>query len=234
MIQNAERQGQLAELQATLSYRFRNLSLLEEALTHTSFAHEQGRPGQNNERLEFLGDAVLSLLMSAYLFHTCPEEAEGTLSRLRAAMVQESMLAKIARHLRLGEYLLLGRGEEQSGGRDKSSLLANTLEAVIAAIYLDGGPVRTAEVVLSLFQSELQAVLRSYLQDPKSLLQQYTLERGEGLPRYRLISEEGPAHAKTFVVEILIANRVRGRGRGKSKKEAEQAAALSVLAEKGW
>lgn len=229
MIRDEERKSKLEKLQSTLSYRFHTLALLEEALTHTSFAYEQGVAGKNNERLEFLGDAILNLIVSTYVFHAFSDAPEGILSRFRTAVVKELVLAKVARRLRLGEYLLLGRGEEQSQGRDKSSLLANTLEAVIAAIYLDGGLSRAEEVLLRLFYTELQEVFLSRLQDPKSSLQQHTLKRGEGLPCYRLICAEGPDHAKTFVVEILIANRVRGHGIGKSKKDAEQAAALSVL-----
>ncbi len=222
-------ESKLEELQHLLSYHFQTVALLEQALTHTSFAHEQGRAVQHNERLEFLGDAALTLIISAYLFHSLPQASEGMLSRLRSSVVKEPTLAQVARRVRLGEYLFLGRGEEVSGGREKNSLLADTLEAVIAAVYLDGGIMRAEEVVLNLFAPELERLSSVSRQDPKSILQQLTLERGEGLPSYQLISEEGPDHDKTFVVEILVANRVRGQGRGKSKKEAEQAAALSIL-----
>ncbi|RMF83523.1 MAG: ribonuclease III [Nitrospinota bacterium] len=233
MTRQGDQAGQLEELQQRIGYRFRSPSLLAQALTHASFAHEQAGEEESYERLEFLGDAVLSLVISTYLFQAFPDFPEGQLSRWRAAIVQESILAEVARRLCIGTYLLLGRGEEQSGGREKDSLLADTLEAIIGAIYLDGGWDQVKQVVLQLFHPELRQVLHTPSPDPKSLLQQYTLERGEGLPCYRLVRTEGPDHAKTFVVETQIAGRIWGRGKGKSKKDAERLAAMDALRQLG-
>jgi ribonuclease III len=224
-----ERQAQLTSLEEALSYSFNRLELLNQALTHKSFVHEQHPELEHNERLEFLGDVVLGLVISDYCFMKFADRAEGELSKLRAALVNEAHLAKIARRLELGNYLLLGRGEEHTGGRDKPSLLADTLEAVIAAIYLDSSLADVYRVVIRAFQAELQSVLNDASTDYKSELQEFTQEKFGCIPSYIVVREYGPDHEKVFEVELTIGGRLQGMGAGKSKKEAEQAAARQVL-----
>jgi ribonuclease III len=219
----------LSDIQQRIGHRFRNQELLERALTHKSYANENRVPA-HNERLEFLGDAVLGLVISEYLMRTCPDSTEGDLSRLRAAVVSEPALASIAREIGLGSYLLLGKGEEQTGGRDKDSLLANTLEALIASIYLDAGTAAVETFVLGLFEEAIKRTCtsRSTL-DYKTELQELCQERLKQLPEYRIASETGPDHQKQFEIELFIKGDVYGRGVGKNKKEAEQKAAKEAL-----
>jgi ribonuclease-3 len=224
-----ERKEQLAKLEYALGYRFTRLELLNQALTHKSYVHERREPVHHNERLEFLGDAVLGLVISDYCYAQFADRSEGELSKLRASLVNEHNLARIARRLELGRYLLMGRGEELTGGRTKSSLLADTLEAVLAAIYLDGSLAEVYRVVQRCFQDELATVLSTGLKDYKSELQEYTQEKFGCVPSYIVVRESGPDHEKTFEVELVIRGRLQGVGVGKSKKEAEQAAARQVL-----
>jgi ribonuclease III len=189
-------------------------TLLERALTHRSYAYEHGNL-PTNERLEFLGDAVLSLVVTDALYHRHPDLAEGRLAKLRAAVVNMRALAHVARALGVGEHVLLGKGEEGSGGRDKSSILADTLEALIGAVYVD--PLLTSSAALG-------AGL-----DWKTSLQELTAELGLGVPEYQ-VREEGPDHAKTFYAAVLVQAGVRGQGSGRSKKEAEQGAASAAFA----
>jgi ribonuclease III len=219
----------LADLERALDYRFRQLDLLNQALTHKSYVHEQREHGQHNERLEFLGDAVLGLVISDYCYTRFTELTEGELSKLRASLVNEGNLARIARRLGLGTYLLVGRGEELTGGRAKSSLLANTFEALLAAIYLDGSLDNVYQVVLRCFQEDLQTILDEGHKDYKSELQEYTQEKFACVPTYMVVRERGPDHEKVFEVELAIRGQLQSLGTGKSKKEAEQAAARKVL-----
>ena len=219
----------LADLERALDYRFRQLDLLNQALTHKSYVHEQREHGQHNERLEFLGDAVLGLVISDYCYTRFTELTEGELSKLRASLVNEGNLARIARRLGLGTYLLVGRGEELTGGRAKSSLLANTFEALLAAIYLDGSLDDVYQVVLRCFQEDLQTILDEGHKDYKSELQEYTQEKFACVPTYMVVRERGPDHEKVFEVELAIRGQLHSLGTGKSKKEAEQAAARKVL-----
>jgi len=219
----------LADLQQSISYTFKEPQLLERALTHKSFANENKVP-YHNERMEFLGDAVLSLIVSEYLMRTCPDSTEGDLSRLRAAIVSEPALAVIGRALALGAYLLLGKGEEQTGGRDKDSLLADSLEAVIAALYLDRGKDAAEAFILRFFEDVIKMTCASRTTlDYKTALQERCQERLKQLPEYRVASETGPDHQKQFDVELLVKGQLYGRGTGKSKKEAEQKAAKEAL-----
>jgi ribonuclease-3 len=220
---------QLSELECVLGYRFARLDLLNQALTHKSFIHERRADLPDNERMEFLGDAVLGLVISDYLYARFPDRAEGDLSKLRAALVNEANLTRISRRLDLGNYLLLGRGEENTGGREKPSLLADTLEAVIAAIYLDSCLVEVSRVILRCFREEIESVLTDVHRDYKSDLQEYTLEKFGCIPGYLVIREYGPDHEKVFQVELSIRGCPQGSGVGKSKKEAEQAAARRVI-----
>lgn len=212
-----------------ISHQFKDQELLERALTHKSFANENRGPA-HNERLEFLGDAVLGLVISEYLMKNCPDSNEGDLSRLRAAVVSEPALATIAREIGLGSYLLLGRGEEQTGGRDKDSLLANCLEALIASIYLDAGNAAVEAFVIRFFEEVINKTCTSRgTLDYKTEIQELCQERLKQLPEYRIVSETGPDHQKQFEVELSVKGEVHGHGIGKSKKEAEQRAAKEAL-----
>lgn len=219
----------LADLQQSISYTFKEPQLLERALTHKSFANENKVPF-HNERMEFLGDAVLTLIVSEHLMRTCPDSTEGDLSRLRAAIVSEPALAVIGRTLALGSYLLLGKGEEQTGGRDKDSLLADALEALIASLYLDAGKDAAEAFILRFFEDVIRKSCASRTSlDYKTALQERCQERLKQLPEYRVASETGPDHQKQFDVELLVKGQLYGRGTGKSKKEAEQKAAKEAL-----
>jgi ribonuclease-3 len=224
------RKAQLVELERALSYRFHRPELLNQALTHKSYVHEQREPVQHNERLEFLGDAVLGLVISDYCYRKFAGLAEGELSKLRASLVNDGNLARIARRLDLGSYLLVGRGEELTGGRAKASLLADTFEAVLAAIYLDSSLGDVSQVILQCFEEDLNTVLHEGFRDYKSELQEYTQEKFGCVPTYIVGRERGPDHEKLFEVELAIRRQFQGLGAGKSKKEAEQDAARKVLA----
>jgi ribonuclease-3 len=227
----------LDELQRVLNYCFQDLQSLQQSLVHRSFAHENPNLQQvDNETLEFLGDAVLGLTVSHLLLERFPNLNEGELSRLRSSIVNERELAKLALNLNLGDYLLLGKGEELTGGRQKSSLLADTLEAVLAAIYLDGGLEASLSVVRRLFSAYLESEmsadpLKALDKDYKTQLQELTQARFKTMPEYVLETEEGPDHDKTFYVSVALEDRVLARGSGKSKKEAQQEAARRALIE---
>lgn len=213
-----------------LNYHFQNPRLFEEALTHKSYLNESPDPGRgDNERLEFLGDAVLDLLISELFVSRFPEAPEGELSKLKAKTVSETALSQVARRLDLGSALVLGRGEELTGGRDKSSLLADALEAVIAAVYLDGGLAAARQVVLTAFSDLFDNLLRSDGADYKTELQELCQRDFSVLPVYRVLRESGPDHHKQFDVELSIRGEVYGTGAGRSKKEAEQQAAKTAL-----
>jgi ribonuclease-3 len=219
----------LSDIQQRIAYQFSNTELLERALTHKSYANENRVP-YHNERMEFLGDAVLNLVVSEYLMKTCPDSTEGDLSRLRAAVVSEPALAAIARDIGLGKYIMLGKGEEQTGGRDKGSLLANCLEALIASIYLDTGKVSAEAFIIRFFDNMIQKTCTSRCTlDHKTKLQELCQERLRQLPEYKVVSESGPDHQKQFEVEVWIKGQVSGRGIGRNKKEAEQRAAKEAI-----
>jgi ribonuclease-3 len=219
----------LGELQQRLSYTFRDPGLLERALTHRSFANENRIP-DHNERMEFLGDAVLNLVVSERLMTERPLASEGDLSRFRAMIVNESSLSAAARQIGLGEFLRLGKGEEQTGGREKDSLLANSFEALVASLYLDAGLGEISLFIDRTFQdSFLKAGRSDTFADFKTALQELCQERLKILPAYRIVSETGPDHRKEFTVELTVRNEVAGRGTGRSKKEAEQRAAKEAL-----
>lgn len=213
-----------ADLAAVLDVHLDDLSTLELALTHRSWAFEQG--GQpTNERLEFLGDAVLGLVVTDEIYSSHPDEQEGRLAKLRAAAVRAESLAQVARGLSLGRYIRLGRGEAASGGADKDSILADALEAVIGAVYVDQGFATAYDLVERLFADRLIEVAASHAAlDFKTSLQELAAARFEVLPRYE-VTETGPDHAKTFTATVAIDGTIAGRGEGRSKKEAEQRAA---------
>lgn len=221
----------LDEFQRRLEYRFQQQRLLIEALTHKSYLNEAGGAEEaDNERLEFLGDAVLDLIVSEYLVHTFPEAAEGELSKLRSRLVSEKTLSIVAQRIGLGDLLRLGRGETKTQGHSKPSILADALEAVVAAVYLDGGAEAAARCVKAVFSEELASCDQTLTRgDYKTDLQEFCQRQFEMLPHYRTIRETGPDHEKLFEVEILIRGDRYGIGVGKSKKEAEQMAAKQAL-----
>jgi ribonuclease III len=225
-----ERIQELDFLQKQMGYTFRDILLLNKALTHKSYVNENSEPLKDNERFEFLGDSVLDLIVSGYTIKTFPDFAEGTLSKIRAAVVNESCLAELARQIDLGRYLLLGKGEAASGGREKNSLLANAYEALAGAIYFDSNLETALDIYLPALSKEIAKYAETArFRDYKSELQEYTQTHFNCIPNYKIVNEKGPAHAKEFEVEVLVQGNVRGRGNGKSKKEAEQAAAKSAL-----
>jgi ribonuclease-3 len=226
----------LRKLQARLEYQFRSEDLLLRALIHRSFAYENPDVAVDNETLEFLGDSVLGLAISHLLITIFPDCDEGELSRLRSYIVNERELAQIASSVNLGDFLLLGKGEELSGGRQKASLLANGLEAVLAAVYLDGGLDSALKLVKIMFHEYLEhkaedLVLKALDKDYKTQLQEITQARLRLVPTYLLEAEEGPDHDKTFFMRVAIGNRVLAHGSGKSKKEAQQEAARKAIDE---
>ena len=212
------------ELERVLGIRFRDGELHRASLTHRSFAFEQGSR-ITNERLEFLCDAVLGLVITDIAFDAFPDLSEGELAKLRAAVVNMHVLAEVARELGLGSEVLLGRGEEQSGGRDKASILADALEAVIGALYLDRGPKKTHELLHRLFWNRMVAWVRGEgARDYKTILQELAAQDVGRLPEYR-VEERGPDHEKEFTARVFLGGREFGVGTGRSKKEAEQRAA---------
>ena len=221
----------LSSLQKRLKVKFRDRLLLQEALVHRSYLNENPSfPSGDNQRLEFLGDAFLDFVAGAYLYHRFPEMREGELTSLRAALVQERSLASFAHSLNLGRYLYLGRGEEETGGRERPSLLADAFEALVGALYLDQGLEVAQEFLLRFLEPEAQRILEEEgARDYKSLLQEYSQSHFQATPVYRTVEEQGPDHAKEFTVEVLIADKVYGLGRGRSKRAAEQEAARQAL-----
>ncbi|HEX9035658.1 MAG TPA: ribonuclease III [Ktedonobacterales bacterium] len=226
----------MAALEQALGHTFRDRKLPLDALTHTSYANELGSPGVvSNERLEFLGDAALALVSAGLLYQLRPDATEGDLSQLRAALVRASTLAGLARRMGLGPLLRLGRGEDATGGRDRDLLVASAFEAVIGALYLDAG----LEAVRAWLEPQLReeaerAVSQRRVKDAKSLLQELAQARLSLTPRYQVVSEEGPAHARVFSVQALLGEIVISAGQGRNKREAEQAAASAALADPGW
>ena len=218
-------------LEEKLGYTFKDTALFIQAFCHSSYVNEQinSSPG-DNERLEFLGDAVLDLAISHILMLRFKDATEGDLSKFRATVVDEAGLYEVALRLGLGEYLLLGKGEEQSRGREKPSILADTTEALIGAIYLDSGFDMAMEITKGLFSPLLDRVgTRELVHDFKSLLQEYSQQSCKTLPRYRLIKETGPAHDRFFLVALSLRGEVLAEGEGSSKKEAEQNAAREAF-----
>lgn len=225
-------QPDLDQVQERLQVRFRDLSLLLRALTHRSFLNEHPEEAcaEDNERLEFLGDAVLDFVAGDWLYNRFPELREGRLTRLRAALVRTETLADFARQCTLGEALRLGRGEEESGGRERQANLCGAFEAFIGAMYLDQGLDAVRAFVHPFFVSALEVILAADLdKDAKSLLQEWSQAHFNLTPTYHTIASSGPDHAKEFTVEVLIGEEVYGRGTGHSKRAAEQKAAHAAL-----
>lgn len=218
----------LKELEARIGYEFRDVSLLERALRHSSFTNEKRMPKQEcNERLEFLGDAVLELVSSEFLFKEYPKVSEGELTKTRASMVCEPSLAFCARDIDLGKYLLLGKGEEATGGRQRDSVTSDAMEALIGAIYLDSGFTNAKEFIHHFILTDLEDKKLFY--DSKTILQEIVQANMTGNVSYELIDEQGPDHNKIFEVEARIGGKAWGRGKGSSKKSAEQQAAYEAI-----
>jgi ribonuclease III len=223
--------NRLKELQKKLGFKFKDFDHLKRALTHRSYANENRMPNtEHNERYEFLGDAVLELGISQVLMENFSTHTEGELSKLRASVVNETQLAAIARQLGLGEYLYLGKGEDQTGGRFKASLLADAFEAILGAMYLDRGWDKAFAMVKRYYEPVLSAVSQgNYIKDFKTQLQEEAQSRFHAVPKYRLVKETGPDHQKTFEVNLFIEEKLFGVGTGMSKKAAEQEAAKEAL-----
>ena len=217
------------ELEAAIGYRFKNISLLQNALTHSSYANERWHNSlKSNERLEFLGDSILGMVVAEYLYKTFPDRPEGELTRMRADMVCERTLATIASRIGLGEHLLLGNGEEQGGGRSRDSILADAVESVIAASFLDGG-LGAARAFIEKFVLVEVPVKKMHNADYKTALQELVQQKKNQVLSYVLIGESGPDHDKEFFVEVSLNGQVIGKGSGSSKKRAEQAAAHAAI-----
>ncbi len=223
------------EIEKSLGITFKDKSLLDLAFVHKSYVNEANDKSEQNERLEYLGDAVLELAVTDYLYHKFPGHPEGDLTNWRSALVKGKNLSKVAKKLGLGEFLYLSRGEELSGGREKAYILANTVEAVIGAIYLDSGFEVAREFIMKHIVVLLEDIISQGLDvDPKSRVQELAQEKLNVTPRYELLSETGPDHDKKFVMGIYFADRLIADGEGSSKQEAEQSAAGNALAKQGW
>jgi ribonuclease-3 len=212
-----------------LRQSFKKPALLDQALTHRSWINENPGIRGTNERLEFLGDAVLEFVVSAHIYTQFPDKEEGYLTALRASLVNTQNLCEVAKKLNIGEFLYLSKGEDEGGGRDNSSLLADTIEAIIGALYIDQGFEAAENFITNHILTTLDEKIKEPLKDAKSRLQEKVQAKGEPTPKYKVVEESGPDHAKTFVVEVCVGSKMLGRGTGKSKSEAEQDAARLAL-----
>lgn len=222
---------QISILQNKLHIKFKDKNLLNRALIHRSYVNEANTDKiKDNERLEYLGDSVLGLIVNEYLFKRFEDYPEGDLAKIKSAVVSEATLAKVAREIHLGDYLLMGKGEELSGGRDRSSILANSFEALIGAVYLDQGLKESRKFILSLLKKDIERIDQmTYLRDPKTTLQEYVQKKYKERPVYEVVEERGPDHKKEFVVRLLIKGSEMSRGCGSSKRKAEMLAAEQLL-----
>ena len=221
----------IRQLEQKLGYHFKDIDILKNAVTHSSYIKEHDRKGRSNERLEFLGDAFFDAIIGEELYKSFPDKEEGFLSRTRATLVCEKSLANEARRLGIGEYILLGNGEDHNGGRQRESILADTMEAILGAIYLDGGFDAVKRTVLSLFADAIEDARHGkyIIVDHKTALQEKLQSRGITNIKYTLLEETGPDHDKTFMVRLEIDGKPMTKGKGKSKKQAEQCAAQAML-----
>jgi ribonuclease-3 len=225
-VPGAERKRELQLFQKHAQIRFRSLALLNLAFSHRSFANEQAGEVDNNEKLEFFGDSVLGLVVSEYLVTALPDKSEGDMAKIKSHVVSEESLAEIGRNLRVDNFILIGKGEEYSGGRSKKALIADAVEAIIGAYYLDSGFKAVREFIRSLLIPQINEVLEDrHKKDYKTLLQEYVQKRFKSYPRYRIANRKGPDHNRTFWIEVTIGKKSYGPGTGKNKKEAEQKAA---------
>ncbi len=222
-------------IETRIGYQFTNPTLLEEALTHPSLAYETKRPRSDNQRLEYLGDAVIQLIFTTELYHLFPKFSEGKLTKLRSRLVSKEALFRFAETINLGESLRLGKGEESSGGRERASNLADAMEALAGAIYLDGGLEPARAFILNNFGRFIEEIAKEPGENnPKGELQEQLQALSPSSPSYRIVSQEGPDHEKVFVSEVTWEGLNLGRGKGSSKKEAEVSAASVALKEQRW
>ena len=217
------------ELEAAIGYRFKNITLLQNALAHSSYANERWHDSlKSNERLEFLGDSILGMVVAEHLYRNFPDRPEGELTRMRADMVCETSLAAIANNISLGDHLLLGHGEELGGGRDRVSILADAVESIIAACFIDGGMEAAREFIARFVLCNVP-VTRLHNADYKTALQELVQQKKNQVLTYELTGESGPDHDKQFFVQVLLNDQIIGEGSGTSKKRAEQAAACAAI-----
>ncbi|MDD4503864.1 MAG: ribonuclease III [Clostridiaceae bacterium] len=227
---DTKRLKQLNEFENVIGYSFKNINILNNALTHSSYIGSKSDFLEHNERLEFIGDAILDMVISLYLYSKCKNSPEGSLTRFRAGIVCEHSLYNASNRLKLGQYLLLSKGEENTGGRKRVSILADAFEAIIAAIYLDGGIKKTKTFILANLEDIINdAVEHRLFSDYKSFLQEYIQKNNLGKLSYKLLKEKGPDHDKTFDIALYLDNGIIGRGAGHSKKDAQQAAARDAI-----
>lgn len=224
----------LDEFQKVIGYTFNNPDLLFEALSHSSFANESRHRYRSNERLEFLGDSVLSIVVSDYIFEHCRDIPEGELTKTRATLVCEKALYQFGEEIDLGSYIMLGKGEELAGGRERPSIIADAFEAVIAAIYLDGGMEPARKHILRFLPNDIQGAVAKAYDDYKTILQEIIQKNPEEHVEYKLVGETGPDHNKQFTVRVMLNSNVIGEGTAHSKKSAEQMAAHEALRLMGW
>lgn len=225
-VPSAERKRELQLFQKHAQIRFKSLPLLNLAFSHRSYANEHGGAVDNNEKLEFFGDSVLGLVVSEYLVVALPDKSEGDMAKIKSHVVSEEILAEVGRALRLDNFILIGKGEEYSGGRSKRALLADAMEAIIGAYYFDSGFKAVRSFVRSFMVPEIEKVLEDrHRKDYKTLLQEYVQKRFKSYPRYRVVNRKGPDHNRTFWIEVTVNRRTYGPGKGKNKKDAEQQAA---------
>ncbi len=225
----------MESIEATIQYKFRNSLLLAEALTHPSLAYETKRANFDNQRLEFLGDAVIQLILTDELFRLFPGFGEGKLTKLRSRLVSREALCRFANRINLGHYLLLGKGEDASGGRERPSNLADAFEALAGAIYLDSGPEAVREFFFANFREFIDEIVSQPEEmNPKGELQEHLQAIAPASPTYSILSQEGPDHLKSFLAEVKWEGIILGQGCGNSKKEAEISAATEALRERRW
>jgi len=224
----------LNEFEILIGYSFKNINVLNTALTHSSYISSKSDLLEHNQRLEFIGDAILDMVISLYLYDKCKNSPEGSLTRFRSGIVCEQSLYNASASLKLGDYLLLGKGEENTGGRKRVSILADAFEAVVAAIYIDGGIRRAKTFILANLKETINdAVEHRIFSDYKSFLQEYIQKKNSGKLSYKLLTEKGPDHDKTFEIALYLDNDVIGKGAGHSKKDAQQAAARDAIIKMG-
>lgn len=232
---SAERKKELQLFEKHVGIRFRKLELLNLAFSHRSYANENGGEIDNNEKLEFLGDSVLGLVVSEYLYLTLIDKVEGDLARIKSFVVSEDSLADIAKSIKVDNFILIGKGEEYSGGRSKKAILADCMEAIIGAYYIDSGFKASKNFILKYLVPEINKVLENkHRKDYKTLLQEFVQKKYKSYPRYSLVKKTGPDHDRTFWINVNIDGKDYGPGQGKNKKEAEQSAAgiaYSILSE---
>lgn len=223
-----DREKRLDELEQKLGISFLNRRLLDQSLTHSSYANEQGMA--DNERMEFLGDAVIKLVISEYLFNKFPARPEGDLTKIRAAVISDDTLAKVANKIKIGNYILLSKNEKASGGSKRKSNMANAFEALVGAIFLDAGLGKSRDFLVQHLTPDMDRVSQvGYIVDFKSALQEFAQKRKWQLPYYKVIKESGPKHKKIFIVGVRVDGKIWGKGSGANKKEAEQGAAQQAL-----